>query len=86
MLMAVSQLYAHIIKFIQYAVTWYHKGKIAHSVASILRPFQIKGKPILDDITECSRNVDQLAMSANRAETRCLHEKVKELTRLAVGE
>ena len=83
--MAVSQLYAHIIKFIQYAVVWYQKGKITHGVASILKPFQIKGKPILEEITECSRNVDKLAMSANRAETRCLHEKVKELTRLAVG-
>ena len=83
--MAVSQLYAHIIKFIQFAMRWYQKGKIAHSVGSILSPFQIKGKQMMEQITECSRNVDKLAMSACRAETRGLHLKVIELTRLANG-
>ena len=85
-LRAISKLYAHIIAFIQYAVRWYRKGKLAHSVASILKPFQIKGKPMMEEIDECSKTVEKLAMSANRAETRALHQKVSELARLENGE
>lgn len=85
-LRAISKLYAHIITFIQFAVRWYRKGKLAHSLASILKPFQIKGRPIMEEISECSKTVERLAMSANRAETRVLHQEVRELTRLEDGE
>src|SRR5271170_1194293 len=70
---AVAQLYAHVIRFIQFAVRWYKKGKVAHSVASILQPFQISCKSIVEDIAECSRRVDSLASAASKAELRDLH-------------
>ena len=84
--MEVSQLYAHIIKFVQFAVRWYQKGKIAHGVASILKPFQISGKEIVEEIVECSTRVEQLAMSAHRAETRGSRLKMSELEQLIMGE
>ena len=86
MLTAVSQLYAHIIKFIQFAVRWYKKGKVAHGLVSILKPFQIAGKEVVEEIAECSRRVDRLASAASKAELRDLHLRIVELTRLAMGE
>ncbi|KAL9039803.1 MAG: hypothetical protein Q9214_004726, partial [Letrouitia sp. 1 TL-2023] len=83
-LIEVSQLYAQIIKFVQSAMRWYQKGKIAHGVASILKPFQISGKEIVEEITECSKRVEQLAVSAHRAETRSMHLRVLKLEQLAM--
>jgi hypothetical protein len=81
---AVAQLYAHIIKFILFAVRWYKKGKVAHSIASILHPFQISCKDIVEDILECSRRVDSLASAASKAELRDLHITVQHLTEMAI--
>jgi hypothetical protein len=81
---AVAQLYAHIIKFIQFAVRWYKKGKIAHSIAAILQPFQISCKDIVEGIAECSRRVDSLASSASKAELRDLHITVQQLARIVM--
>ena len=83
--MEVSQLYAHIIQFVQFAVRWYQKGKIAHGVASILKPFQISGKEIVEEITECSIRVEQLAVSAHRAETRSSHIRILKVEQLTMG-
>ena len=85
MLTAVSEVYAHVIKFLEYAVRWYKKGKLAHSVGSILKPFQIVGKEAAENVAESSRRVDRLASAASKAELRELHLKVIELTSLAMG-
>lgn len=81
---AVAQLYAHIIKFIQFAVRWYKKGKIAHSIAAILQPFQISCKDIVEEIAECSRRVDSLASAASKAELRDLHITVQQLAEMVM--
>jgi len=81
---AVAQLYAHIIKFIQFAVRWYKKGKIAHSIAAILQPFQISCKDIVEEIAECSRRVDSLASAASKAELRDLHITVLQLAEMVM--
>lgn len=85
MLTAVSEVYAHVIKFLEYAVRWYKKGKIAHGVGAILKPFQLVGKEVAENVAESSRRVDRLASAASKAELRELHLKVIELTSLAVG-
>lgn len=85
MLSAVSEVYAHMIKFMGYAISWYKKGKIAHGFAAILKPFQIAGKEAADNIAESSRRVDELANAANKAESRDMHLKIIELTRMGIG-
>lgn len=40
----------------------------------------------MDEITECSKRVEQLAVSAHRAETRGMHLRIVKMEQLAMGE
>lgn len=81
---AVSQLYAKIIEFIMMAVKWYKKGKLAHSFTAITKPFNLGFKPIIEDITERSRRIDELASAASKAELRDLHISIHGLNKTIV--
>ncbi|OBR14149.1 Nacht domain protein [Colletotrichum higginsianum IMI 349063] len=81
---AVSQLYAKIIEFIMMAVKWYKKGKLAHSLTAITKPFNLGFKPIIEDITERSRRIDELASAASKAELRDLHISIHGLNKTIV--
>ncbi|WQF76109.1 hypothetical protein CDEST_01123 [Colletotrichum destructivum] len=81
---AVSQLYAKIIEFIMMAVKWYKKGKLAHSFTAITKPFSLGFKPIIEDITERSRRIDELASAASKAELRDLHISIHGLNKTIV--
>jgi len=90
---AVSMVYAKIIEFSIMAIKWYKKGKLMHSIASVIKPFSLSFKGIIDELSEKSRRVDELASSAAKAEIRDLHvnihglhERVHQLTELMVGE
>ena len=85
MKIALSELYAKIIQFVQLAVKYYKSGRIAKSLAAVTKPFDLKYKPILDDIREASRRIDELANSALKAEVRDLHLQVKRLTQITLG-
>ena len=85
MKVAVAQLYAKVMYFVQHAVKWYSKGKLAHSVSSVFKPYGLSFKPIIDDISEASRRVDQEAAAASRAEIRELHIKIQEFSRLTTS-
>ncbi|KAF6838383.1 hypothetical protein CPLU01_02495 [Colletotrichum plurivorum] len=76
---AVSQLYAKIIEFFLMAIRWYKRGRLSHSIRSIVEPFSLGFKPIIDEITERSRRVDELANAASKAELRDLHVSVRGL-------
>ncbi|KAI0021358.1 hypothetical protein F4780DRAFT_770257 [Xylariomycetidae sp. FL0641] len=73
---AVSLVYAKIIDFAILAIKWYKKGKLKHSISAIAKPFGLSFKPILEEITERSRRVDELASAASKAEIRDLHLRV----------
>ncbi|KAI0876417.1 hypothetical protein GGS24DRAFT_513777 [Hypoxylon argillaceum] len=73
---AVSQVYAKIVEFSVLAIKWYKKGRFSHSISALTKPFSLKYKPLLDDITDRSRRVDQLANAASKAEIRDLHIQV----------
>ncbi|KAK1516998.1 uncharacterized protein CCOS01_12547 [Colletotrichum costaricense] len=70
---AVSQLYAKIIEFALTAIKWYKKGKLSHSFTAIIKPFSLGFKPIVEEIAERSKHVDELASAAVKAEIRDLH-------------
>ena len=76
---AVSLVYAKILEFIVKAVRWYKEGKLKHSVSSIVKPFSLSFKPIIDEITDRSRRVDELASAASKAEIRSLHLQMRTL-------
>jgi hypothetical protein len=63
------------------AIRWYKKGKIMHSVAAIVHPFKISFGPIINEISERSRRVDELASAASKAEIRDQHTKIHSLER-----
>lgn len=76
---AVSQLYAKIIEFFLMAIKWYYRGRLSHSIRSIVEPFSLGFKPIIDEITEGYRRVDELANAASKAELRDLHVSIRGL-------
>ena len=76
---AVSTVYANIIKFLQRVMNWYSEGRIKHIVSSILRPYELRFKDLVDEIARCSRGVDQLAFMASQVELRNMHVEQKEM-------
>lgn len=85
MKIALSELYAKVIQFVQLAVQYHKSGRVSKSLAAITKPFNLKYKPVLDDIREASRRIDELANSALKAEVRDLHIQVKQLTEITLG-
>lgn len=77
---AVSMVYAKIIEFSIRAIRWYKKSKLKHCISSIVKPFSLSFKDIIDDISERSRRVDELASAAAKAEIRDLRINVHHLT------
>ena len=67
---AVAQLYAHLMEFFTMAWQWYHEGPMKHMLHSITQPASIQYKDVLNDIEECSRRIDQWAVSSAQAEIR----------------
>lgn len=76
----VAQLYAKILDFSIKAIQFYKKGKLSHSIASIVKPFSLTFKPIIEEIRERSIRVDELASALSKAEIRDLHVKVHRLS------
>ena len=74
----VAHLYAQIIKFLQKAVTWYKKGKLAHAWGSIAKPWALNFHDNVEDIKALSQRVDELASTAEKAELRDVHREVLE--------
>jgi hypothetical protein len=82
---AVAQLYAKIIYFVQDAVKWYKKSKLAHSVSAVFQPYSLGFKAVVEEISKASRRVDQEASAATKAEIRELHIKFQQFAQLSMG-
>ncbi|KAK8849143.1 Nacht domain protein [Apiospora arundinis] len=78
---AVARLYAKIIDFALKAVQWFKKSKFKHSVAAVFDPLKLSFGPVIDEIRELSRRVDELANAASKAEIRDQHAKIDRLER-----
>ena len=85
MRVAVAQLYAKVMYFVQDAVKWYKKGKLAHSLSAVFKPYSLGFKAIVEEISEASRRVDQEASAASKAEIRELHIKIEQLAQMSMG-
>lgn len=90
---AVARLYAKIIEFAVMTIKWCKQSKLKHTISAIVKPFSLSFKPIIDEMTERSRRVDELANAAFKAEIRDLHanihelkDKVNQLTQVMIGE
>lgn len=69
----VAQLYAYLMVFFTRAWKWYQEGAMKHMLHSITQPADIRYKDILDNIEECSRRIDQWAVSSAQADIRDMH-------------
>ncbi|KAI1496447.1 hypothetical protein F5X99DRAFT_72715 [Biscogniauxia marginata] len=75
---AVADLYAAILKFLVRAHDWYEEGTLKHMLHSITRPVELRYNDLLDDISRCSRRIQNLASSGQQAEIRDIHEQLEE--------
>jgi hypothetical protein len=67
---SVSRLYAHILLFLQSAVRWYNSGRAQRVVSSIFRPYPLVFREIVDQIKECTSNMDSISNTSSQAEIR----------------
>jgi len=75
----VSILYAHIIRFFIRAMDWYEEGRLKHAVNSIMRPYALYFKDIVQDIRECAARVYGLAVTSAQAVLRKMYEQLLEM-------
>lgn len=73
---AVAELYAYLLRFFMRAYDWYSESKIRHLIHSISRPVEIRYKDLVETISQCSQNIDRLALAASHAEQRIIHQKL----------
>lgn len=81
---AVSELHVKILEFVQAAMTYYKSGSIKKTFTAAIKPFPLSFKQNLEDIGEASRQVDDLANAALKAEIRDLHLQVRQLTQITL--
>lgn len=74
MMEVMARLYAKIMGFLVKAVRWYKEGSIKHAIGAVLKPWALTYKDIKEEIWELSRQVDDLAGMAVKAEIRSVHE------------
>ncbi|KAI9860341.1 MAG: hypothetical protein M1813_006230 [Trichoglossum hirsutum] len=78
---AVAELYSHIIRFFIRAQHWYQQSKLRHAWDSLARPVELYYNDLIQDIDECTKEVDNLAMAGARAEQRDIHLELRELSK-----
>lgn len=74
---AVSHVYASILQFAVASIQWIKMGKFKHSIAAVLKPFKTTFAPLIEEIAEKSRRVDQLASALSKAEIRDQHAAIR---------
>ncbi|USP80425.1 hypothetical protein yc1106_07699 [Curvularia clavata] len=70
---AMTDLYAYLLRFFIRARDWYEESTIKSVVYAVLRPVELRYNELLEQITEVSRTIDQLAVTGQQAEFRDMH-------------
>lgn len=70
------QVYAYILRFLVRAHDWYKEGTFKHIVHSITRPVELRYDDLLQNISQSSRAIEQLASSGHHAEFRDMHHEI----------
>ena len=74
---AVATLYAHIIKFLVQAFSWYEESKIARAIHSITKPAALRYDDTIKAIQSAARNISEQATASSRAEQRVMHHEIR---------
>lgn len=66
-------MYASILQFAVASIRWFKMGRLKHSLVAVVRPFKMTFAPLVEEIADKSRLVDQLASAMAKAEIRDQH-------------
>lgn len=77
---AVSMLYAHIIRFLIRAWSYYEESSLRRAIHAITRPSALRYNDLIEAIQRDMDTVRRNAAASNQAEIRVLHRKVDELS------
>ena len=76
---AVSELYAHIVRFLIRAQDWYEENKLLHAFHSFTRPVELRYADIIEEVEACTQSVYGLATAGAQAEQRDIHLELQEV-------
>lgn len=76
MRLAVEKLYCCLLEFLTTAYGWCKESKFDHFIHSITRPPELQYKDLLQRIADCSRDIQNLAVSSSQAELRVMHSTI----------
>lgn len=74
-----ANTYKIILRFLHKAVVWYKKGRIAHAIHSVIRPWELQFEEDMMAIHEEAQRVEADANAASRAELRDAHLQIQRL-------
>ena len=75
----VETLYEYILKFLMRAMTWCSEGTFKHIISATIRPYDLRFRDILDDITRTSRDIDQVESMESQIELRRVRDEQRDL-------
>jgi len=73
---AISELYAHILRFLIRARDWYEEGTLRRWLHSLAWPAELLYSDLLEQIAQSSRFIDQLAAYGSQAQIRDMNSKL----------
>lgn len=73
----ISNMYAHILKFLVRSLHWYQESKLSHLVHAITRPVELRFDDLIEKIRLLSSNMTNLALASGHAEQRDMHTEQK---------
>lgn len=69
----IERLYSHIIEFLLMAHGWCTESKLQHVVHSFTQPHQLRYGDLLQNITDCTNNIIELAALSSQEEIQVMH-------------
>ncbi|KAH7311323.1 hypothetical protein B0I35DRAFT_437900 [Stachybotrys elegans] len=71
---AVERLYSYLVEFLVTAHSWCKESRLKRSLHAITSPPELQYKGILEQISEASRHISNLAVTGSQVELRVMHE------------
>jgi hypothetical protein len=73
---AVASLYAHIMLFLKQAMKWYSVGPAGRVLSALFKPFELSYGDAVEQIEQCSQEIDKLASVSAKMEIRDIHQAI----------
>lgn len=74
---ALEEAYALILEFLCRAHSWYNESRTRRVIHSITQPPELRYSDLLQSISDCSSNIDQIAIVGSQAELRDVHNELR---------